>query len=78
MVVDTITYAKTHLSAIIEKVLEGEEVILKRAGKPVAVIHPYCETTAPRRPGALRGSIKIEDDFEELPEDIAKAFGVEE
>jgi prevent-host-death family protein len=76
MIIDTITYAKAHLSAIIEKVIEGEEVILKRAGKPVAVIHPYREKGVPRKPGALKGRIQVEDDFDTLPEDIAEAFGM--
>ncbi|GAB6088477.1 hypothetical protein JCM12856_00700 [Spirochaeta dissipatitropha] len=77
MVVNTITYAKAHLSAIIEKVIEGEEVILKRAGKPVAVIMPYQDNTISQKPGALRDKIRVEDDFDELPADIAAAFGME-
>lgn len=76
MIVDTITYAKAHLSAIIEKVISGEEMILKRAGKPVAIIHPCREDALSRKPGALKSRIQVEDDFDLLPEDIAEAFGM--
>jgi len=65
------------LSALIEKVLAGEDVIIGKAGKPVARLVRYEPHKEPRRPGALRGKIKIADDFDALPEDIAKAFGME-
>ena len=74
MTINTISEAKARLSALVEQALSGEEVIIGRAGKPVVKLVPYdggCE----RRPGALRGQIKIADDFDELPEDIAEAFG---
>jgi len=76
MVITNISDAKTHLSALIEKVMAGEEVIIGKAGKPVAKLIRYERSTEPRRPGALKGKIKIADDFDELPEDIAEAFGV--
>jgi len=76
MVITNISDAKTHLSALIEKVMAGEEVIIGKAGKPVAKLVRYERSTEPRRPGALKGKIRIADDFDELPEDIAEAFGV--
>jgi len=76
MHVTNISDAKTHLLALIEKVVAGEEVIIGKAGKPVAKLVRYERSTEPRRPGALKGKIKIEKDFDELPEDIAEAFGV--
>ena len=76
MHVTNISDAKAHLSALIEKVVAGEEVIIGKAGKPVAKLVRYERSTEPRRPGALKGKIKIEKDFDELPEDIAEAFGV--
>ena len=76
MHVTNISHAKTHLSALIEKVVAGEEVIIGKAGKPVAKLVRYERSTEPRRPGALKGKIKIGKDFDELPEDIADAFGV--
>jgi prevent-host-death family protein len=71
-----ISDAKAHLSALIEKVVAGEEVIIGKAGKPVAKLVRYERSTEPRRPGALKGKIKIAKDFDELPDDIAEAFGV--
>ncbi len=76
MIVNTITEAKAHFSALIERVLAGEEVIIKRAGKPVAVLSKYAKSDTQRAPGALKGQIEIAEDFDELPDDIAKYFGV--
>lgn len=75
MRITNISEAKTHLSALIERVMAGDEVIIGKAGKPVAKLVRYERSTEPRRPGALRGRVKITDDFDELPHDIAKAFG---
>jgi antitoxin (DNA-binding transcriptional repressor) of toxin-antitoxin stability system len=56
--------------------MAGKEVIIGKAGRPVAKLVPYEGNEKPRQPGALRGKIEIADDFDELPEDIAKAFGM--
>ncbi len=66
--------AKTHLSRLLEKVETGEEVIIARAGKPVAKLVRYAEERTPRRLGLLKGQIWIADDFDELPEEIMAAF----
>lgn len=67
--------AKTQLSRLVERVAEGEEIVIARAGTPVARLVPF---TAPRRkrvPGRWKGRIVIHDDFDDpLPEDIAAAF----
>jgi prevent-host-death family protein len=76
MQITNISEAKARLSSLIEKVLGGEEVILGKAGKPVAKIVKYELNQQERCPGALKGGIKIADDFDVLPNDIAKAFGV--
>lgn len=76
MHITNISEAKAQLSALIEKVLAGEEVIIGKAGKPVAKLVRYHRSEEPRRPGALKGKIKISDDFDELPKDVAEAFGV--
>ncbi|MBW1996807.1 MAG: type II toxin-antitoxin system prevent-host-death family antitoxin [Deltaproteobacteria bacterium] len=76
VIVTNISQAKAQLSALIEKVLSGQEVIIGKAGKPVAKLVPYYRKVQPRKPGALRGKIKISKDFDKLPEDIAKAFGM--
>lgn len=76
MIVNTITEAKAHLSEIIARVQQGDEVIIKKAGKPVAIINKYDPQRMKRAPGALKGQIVIADDFDELPSEIASAFGL--
>ena len=76
MIITNISQAKAQLSPLIEKVLSGQEVIIGKAGKPVAKLVPYKHTGQPRKPGTLRGKIKIADDFDEIPKDIAEAFGM--
>lgn len=76
MQITNISEAKAQLSALIEKVMAGEEVIIGKAGKPVARIIRYEKNQQPRRPGALQGKIKIANDFDVLPDDIAEAFGM--
>ena len=77
MQVKNISEAKAELSALIEAVQRGEEVIIGKAGKPVAKLVPYHGAKAVRAPGALRGRIHIAPDFDELPADIAAAFGMQ-
>ena len=54
----------------------GQEIIIGKAGKPVAKLVRYERSEKPRRAGALRGKIRIADDFDKLPSDIAEAFGI--
>ncbi len=49
--------AKTHLSRLLEEVAGGEEVILAKAGKPVARLIPFTPARAPRVGGQLKGKI---------------------
>lgn len=77
MVINTITEAKAKLSSLIERVLAGDEIIIKKAGKPVAVLHKYEPHMVKRKPGSLKGKIKIAEDFDDLPSEIAAAFGAE-
>lgn len=51
--------AKTQLSKLVEAATEGEEVVLARAGKPVARIVPIRKGTGRRTPGALKGKIRF-------------------
>ncbi len=68
--------AKTKLSQLVERAEAGEEVVIARNGKPVARLVPVARpgSFASIR-GSLRGQIHIADDFDELPDDIAEAFG---
>jgi len=65
--------AKTHLSRLLERVAEGEEIVIAKSGKPLAKLIPFRE--AARRPGRLKGKIKIGRDFDApLPKTLAVAF----
>lgn len=74
MRVTNIHEAKTHLSKYVELAFEGEEVIICKAGKPMARLIGYREDTSPRKPGYWKGKVVIAEDFDELPSDILKAF----
>jgi len=77
MLVTNIYEAKTHLSKLLDQVQHGEEVIIGKAGKPIAKLIPYTAKRKNRKPGSLKGKIKIAKDFDELPEEMLKAFGGE-
>jgi prevent-host-death family protein len=66
--------AKTHLSRLLERVAAGEEVVIAKAGRPVAKLVAYDEDQAPRKLGGWKGSVWIADDFDELPDDVLAAF----
>jgi prevent-host-death family protein len=59
--------AKTHLSRLLERVAQGEEIVIAKSGRPVARLVAISE--APRQPGRLKGKIHMADDFDApLPE----------
>jgi prevent-host-death family protein len=67
--------AKTRLSQLVEEAASGDEVIIARAGKPVALLTRLKKKTRKRRLGLLDGRFKIPDDFNRpLPEDLVRAF----
>lgn len=68
--------AKTHLSRLVERAAAGEEVVIARAGKPMARLVAVGENPAPRQPGALKGKIWLADDWDspETNREIAKLF----
>ena len=57
--------AKTHFSKILARVLGGEEIIIAKAGKPVARLIRISRKPAVRRPGSAAGQIVIASDFDE-------------
>ncbi|MBX3275738.1 MAG: hypothetical protein KF729_36090, partial [Sandaracinaceae bacterium] len=57
-------------------VQEGNEVILTKAGVPVAKLVPYSGPTKRELGGSWKGRVEMADDFDELPEDVLAAFGV--
>ena len=69
--------AKTKLSQLVERAQAGEDVVITRNGKPVARLVPIAPTNSfASLRGKYRGQIVIADDFDELPDDIAEAFGM--
>jgi prevent-host-death family protein len=70
--------AKTHLSRLLEQVEAGEEVVISRAGRPIARLVAYRALAKPRRPGAWKGRVRIAPDFDELPAEIKRAFSGED
>ena len=68
--------AKTHLSRLLERVANGEEIIIAKAGKPVAKLSPFVGAKEPRKPGALKGQIWLADDWDsdEVNREIEELF----
>ena len=75
-----ISEAEASLSELIKKVLRGEEVIIGKAGKPLAKLIPYKLVSTPRKLGAgnWQGQIWIADDFDETSEELLQLFSGEE
>lgn len=70
--------AKTNLSKLIQEALQGEEVIISKAGKPLVRLVPFQPPAFVRKPGYWKGKVKIAKDFDKLPPDILSAFKGEE
>ena len=68
--------AKSQLSKLVDRALAGEDVIIARAGKPMVRLVPVDQSTTPRKGGQWKGKVRIAEDFDELPEDIARGFGM--
>lgn len=67
--------AKTNLSRIVEEVANGAEVVIAKAGKPMAKLVPIKTAVPVRKPGFLKGKIRIADDFDApLPPEVLAAF----
>jgi prevent-host-death family protein len=67
--------AKTHLSQLLDRAAAGEEIVIARAGRPVARLVALSEASSRRRtPGGWRGRVRIADDFDALPAEIEAAF----
>ncbi len=67
--------AKTHLSKLLERVAVGEEVIIAKAGKPVAKLVPINSKPKTRILGSAKGEFVVPDDFNDpLPKEIEDLF----
>jgi prevent-host-death family protein len=66
--------AKTHFSRLLNRVMAGEEIVIAKAGTPVARLVPISKLP-PRKPGSAKGLITVPPDFDEpLPDEILDAF----
>jgi prevent-host-death family protein len=66
--------AKTHLSRLVERVEAGEEVVIARAGRPVARLVPFRRRTELRQPGLWRGRVEMAPDFDATDESLLADF----
>jgi prevent-host-death family protein len=75
MAVVNIHEAKTHLSRLVDEVSAGKELVIAKAGKPLARLVPIKPPKPVRKPGFLKGKIRISSDFDEpLPDKVLDAF----
>jgi len=71
--------AKSNLSKLVEKALNGEEVIIGKSGKPLVQIVPLKpEEKKNRKGGHWKGKVWMAPDFDKWPEDIQRAFDAED
>ena len=67
--------AKTHFSKLIERVRLGEEIVIAKAGLPVARLVPERRRRQPRQPGTGKGQIVVHSSFyDDLPDDLLDLF----
>jgi prevent-host-death family protein len=75
MTIVNIHQAKTNFSKLVDAAMRGEEITIAKAGKPACRLVPIVTFKPKRRPGALKGKIKIADDFDApLPDDLLQLF----
>lgn len=72
--------AKTNLSKLLQYVKMGDEVLICKAGEPMARLIPVQPThnLEKRQSGGLAGKMWVADDFDEMPEELKKYFGMDE
>ena len=78
MEIANIHEAKSQLSKLIEHAMNGEEVIIAKAGQHMVRLVPFHTDHSPRVGGQWKGRVHIADDFDTLPPDLATAFGIDQ
>lgn len=74
MQIASINKAKTYPSDLIKKAEHGEDVVICRAGRPVARLIKYNNSLTMRKAGSWKGKLKIAEDFDQLPSKLLSAF----
>jgi antitoxin (DNA-binding transcriptional repressor) of toxin-antitoxin stability system len=70
-----IHHAKTHLSRLLEKACEGEEIIIARGDQPLVRLQPLRDKKGQRKAGSMKGILEIGPEFfAPLPKDELKAW----
>ncbi len=70
--------AKTSLSRLVNRVAKGEEIVIAKAGVPVARLVPIAQASRRRKPGGWKGKVRIGRDFDApLPPDVQRGFEAE-
>ena len=71
----TLPEATANIVQLLDRVSQGEEIIISQAGQPIAHISPAQRNRSPRVPGQYAGKLTIPDDFNDpLPDDILDGF----
>lgn len=76
MKIYSVTDAKAKFSQVVESVLQGEEIIVTKMGKPAVKISAYEPVADNQRLGLMKGKAKIPDDFGEWTESEARFLGI--
>ena len=71
-----ITEARARFSEIVDQVSRGEEIIITRMGRPIARLTRYEEAASHRRLGFFEGKIRLAENFDDWPADIARDLGI--
>ncbi|KJH75559.1 type II toxin-antitoxin system prevent-host-death family antitoxin [Pseudomonas gregormendelii] len=66
--------AKSQLSQLAERAWHGDKIVVTKAGKPYVDLLPHIDTPRARKPGRLKGKIRMSADFDKTPEDIIDGF----
>ena len=74
MEIANIHEAKSRLSKLIEHAMNGVDVVIAKAGQPMVRLVPIRADEMPRVGGQWKGRVRIAEDFDTLPDDIAAAF----
>jgi prevent-host-death family protein len=74
--IHSLSEAKARLSAIIDEIEKGDEVVITRMGRPVARVVPYKPAEMASRLGFASGEIRLAEDFDQWSEEEARALGI--